>query len=86
MTYTDRITNVEQSVFISQKSLGLRPIDLMYRLKANSDQALNELDDRILKFIHSHQTPRLDRPSATQRMTGKVTGSSYKPSCADCRF
>lgn len=39
------------TVFISQKELGLQPIDLLYSANVSSDQAMTELDDRILNHV-----------------------------------
>ncbi|WP_447600262.1 hypothetical protein [Nitrospira sp. Nam80] len=74
--FTDRGTGLEQNPFISQTQLGLQPIDLIYRIETQADQAVNQLDDRILDYIHRHHAPRLDRPiviSYTARQGGKIT-------------
>ena len=76
VTFTDRVTNVEQTAFISQAQLGLHPIDLIYRIDAQVDQAVNTLDDRILDYVHRHQAPRFDRPILvryTTRRSGKIS-------------
>lgn len=36
---------------VSVNDLGLFPADILYLLNTNSDQALKEIDDRILKFV-----------------------------------
>lgn len=76
VTFTDRITNAEQTAFISQSQLGLHPIDLIYRIDAQVDQAVNVLDDRILDYVHRHHAPRFDRPILiryTTRRSGKIS-------------
>jgi hypothetical protein len=74
--YTDRTTNSKKSLFISQQNLKLHPIDLLYRVDTDPNQALNDLDDRILHFLYSNHSPRLDRQiriQYTRRVTGKVS-------------
>lgn len=76
VTFTDRNTNVEQTEFISQSQLGLHPIDLIYRIDAQVDQAVNVLDECILDYVHRHQAPRFDRPIVvryTVRRSGKIS-------------
>ena len=36
---------------VSVNALGLSPSDILYLLNTNSDQALKEIDDRVLKFV-----------------------------------
>jgi hypothetical protein len=76
--FTDRATNTEPEPpeFISQVQLGLHPIDLVYSAETGVGQALNDLDDRILQFLHANRAPRHDRPiiiKYTERVPGKVT-------------
>lgn len=39
-------------VAVSQTDLGLQPIDLLYILDLDTEQAMTELDDRIISYIH----------------------------------
>lgn len=76
VSFTDRATGTEQVVFISQAQLGLHPLDLVYRSETAVSQALNDLDDRILHYVHDNFTPRHDREIRiryTERVPGKVT-------------
>ena len=76
VTFTDRVTNGEQTVFISQEQLGLHPNDLVYRVEAGADQALNSLDDCILQYLHAQHAPRYDREihiRYTERVLGKIS-------------
>lgn len=76
VTFTDRATNAEQTVFIDQQRLGLHPIDLVYRAETGVDQALNDLDDRILEHLHANHAPRHDRAIRiryTERVAGRIT-------------
>ncbi|HEX7745060.1 MAG TPA: hypothetical protein VF462_07350 [Micromonosporaceae bacterium] len=61
VTFTDRATGTERAEFVSQADLGLHPIDLVYRVDATTQQALTDLDDRILTFLYANFAPRLDR-------------------------
>jgi len=75
VTYIDRATDAPQPQFVSQVDLGLDAIDLIYRLETTQNQALGDLDDRILEFLYTHHTwtPRLDRPIEIQ-YTKSVAG------------
>jgi hypothetical protein len=78
VSFIDRATNAEPNppLFISQEQLGLQPIDLVYRAEIGTDQALKDLDDRILKYLYTHHTPRFDRPiriQYTKRVDHKVS-------------
>jgi hypothetical protein len=75
VTFTDRATNLEQTVFISQQDLQLQPIDLLYQLDGHADQSLRFLDDRIIAHIYNTQSPKLDAPILilyTKRVPNKV--------------
>ncbi|MGQ0603865.1 MAG: hypothetical protein ACT4QE_19460 [Anaerolineales bacterium] len=76
VTFTDSVTDTEQTTFISQEQLGLHPIDLLYRAEAETGQALGDLDDAILRFVQANHTPRHDheiRIRHTERVTNRVT-------------
>lgn len=77
VSFIDRATDAEPEppVFISQEQLGLHPIDLIYRAEIGADQTLKDLDDRILRYLHTNHAPRLDRPiriQYTKRVDKKV--------------
>lgn len=76
VVFTDRATDAEQQVFIDQAQLGLHPIDLLYRVQANGDQALGDIDALILRRVHTAHGPRHDRPIVihhTARVAGKAS-------------
>ena len=76
MTYGDRTTGTDKTVPITQDDLGLHPADLLYRAETKADQALSDLDERILDELHATRAVRLDRPVVirhTERIAGKVT-------------
>jgi hypothetical protein len=74
--YGDRGTGTDQVETITQADLGLHPADLIYRAAAKTDQALTDLDERIVERLHTIRSVRLDRPVVvlhTERITGLVT-------------
>jgi hypothetical protein len=76
VSFTDRTTNIVQTVFIGQQQLGLHPIDLVYRVEPNLAQGVGDLDDQILRHVHAHFAPRHDREIVirhTERVAGRVT-------------
>ncbi|MCA1613607.1 MAG: hypothetical protein LC800_05505 [Acidobacteria bacterium] len=76
VSFTNRATNTEQTVFVTQRQLGLHPIDLVYRAEARPEQALGDLDDLILRHLHANHAPRHDRAILirhTERVPGNVT-------------
>ncbi len=80
VSFTDRVTGDEQTVFISQEDLGLQSIDLVYHLDTAADQTLQFLDDRILELIYSAHAPRLDLPITilyTKREVGQPMRISW---------
>jgi hypothetical protein len=46
----------EQEIIIAQKQLGLQPIDLLYILQMDTEQALTELDDRIINYVKTNHS------------------------------
>lgn len=61
VTFTDRAAG-EQTIFVDQQQLGLHPIDVLFRAHAGTDQAVGDLEDRILQHIQATHAPRHDRP------------------------
>src|SRR5439155_2544827 len=45
---------------VTLANLGLRPLDVLELLKPDDVQAMAELDDRILRFVHATANPRAD--------------------------
>ena len=75
VAFTDQ-SNRKKKIFVSQVNLGLQPIDLLYLIETKTDQALNQLDDCILRFIYANHSPRYDREIQilyTERVPGKIT-------------
>jgi hypothetical protein len=74
--YGDRTTGTDRTVTITQDDLGFHPVDLLYRADANTDQALTDLDERILDELYATRAVRLDQPVVirhTEPIAGMVT-------------
>jgi hypothetical protein len=74
VTFTDRVAG-EQTLFVEQAQIGLHPIDVLFRAQAGTDQAVGDLEDRILHHIESAHAPRHDLPIVlgfTVRVDGRV--------------
>lgn len=44
-------SGVEKYIYVSQKDLGLQSIDLLFSATMDNEQAMTELDDRIINFL-----------------------------------
>ncbi|MEU8364273.1 hypothetical protein AB0C27_50475 [Nonomuraea sp. NPDC048882] len=67
---------------VSQADLGLQPIDLLHLLRLESQAALGELDERILRYAAAEAGLRPDVTPAvhlTERVPGKVTFFELAP-------
>lgn len=51
VTYKTPVLVAPKTVTLSQKDLGLQPIDLLYLASLDLDQAQSELDDRIVQVV-----------------------------------
>ncbi|HTI12874.1 MAG TPA: hypothetical protein VL832_30120 [Puia sp.] len=58
--YTSRTSGPDQPLEVSLQDLGLEPIDLLYMANTRDASALDELDDRLIRYIHAHTDTRLD--------------------------
>ncbi|MGC1307096.1 MAG: hypothetical protein WA885_07695 [Phormidesmis sp.] len=59
-TYFDPISNSSQTVEVSQQQLGLQPADLLYLVDLATNQAMTELDDRVVYWVLTTHNPRWD--------------------------
>jgi hypothetical protein len=57
---TDPVSGNETPTEVTWDELKLQPIDLLYLVHTENEQAMAELDDRILRRINERVTPRLD--------------------------
>jgi hypothetical protein len=60
VTWIDPITGAEDQETVTQRDLDLQPIDLLYIVLLDSDPAMRELDDRIVRRVMQHRAPRAD--------------------------
>lgn len=59
---------------ITQEDLGLQPLDLLFLLRPESEQAMTALDDRITLHLHGDARPDFDLAIAyTERIPGRVS-------------
>lgn len=69
---TQTVTEVE----VSQAALGLQPLDLLYLVHTESEQAMADLDDRVVHWVMTTRGPRPDvdiRIDYTSPVTGKYS-------------
>lgn len=74
--YGNRVTGTTQTATITQAELGFQPADLLYRGEARAEQALGDLDDRILARLYATAPVAIDTPITihhTTRISGSVT-------------
>jgi len=80
--------NALATQIVTQADLGLQPIDLLRIGSFESDQAMNELDDRILLFAHETFVARADSAVTIQYrtpMAGSVSFFELSPLIAALR-
>lgn len=53
--HTSHVDDSETTITVSQKDLGLQPIDGLFTASLDTDQAMTELDDRIRQFLIDHK-------------------------------
>ena len=68
----DPVANQLKNDTVTQRALGLQPIDLLYIVALDGDNAMSELDDRIARYIVDPRKPRPDAPIAI-RHTARLT-------------
>ncbi len=56
----DPATNALKTETVTQENIGLQPIDLLYTASLETEQAMSELDDRIVLYAHRKFVPRAD--------------------------
>lgn len=74
-SYLDAATSAETEVNLSQKQLQLQPLDLLYIVNTENDQAMTALDDRIEKYIRDNNAIRPDvevKIHYTERLADKI--------------
>jgi hypothetical protein len=58
--YDDAVPDPVVTKTVSVEDLGLLPIDLLYMINIETDKGLTALDDHVLEFVHTDDTPRAD--------------------------
>ncbi len=58
--YYDVNTSAEIEFLVSQTNLGLQPLDLLYLVNTDNDQAMTALDDIIEKYVRDNNVVRPD--------------------------
>jgi hypothetical protein len=82
VTYRNPVNNTEVEQIVTQQNLQLQPIDLLYLLRTDSQQAMTELDDRILLYVIQTFSPRPDAQleiKYTERLNGKISFFELAP-------
>ncbi|MFB7288716.1 hypothetical protein [Actinacidiphila glaucinigra] len=72
----------DRNRLVSQAELGLQPIDLLYLVRLESQAALGELDERILRYVADETGLRPDTTPTvhfTERVPGKTTFFEIAP-------
>ncbi|HEY3726033.1 MAG TPA: hypothetical protein VGL51_02590 [Solirubrobacteraceae bacterium] len=72
VSYTDPVSRSGREQPVTLGDLGLRPIDLLDLVKAESGQAMSELDDRVMQFVYASAAPRPDAQLTIAYMTAPV--------------
>jgi hypothetical protein len=76
VTYSTPVLGAPKTVTLSQADLQLQPLDLLYLVNLDLDQAMSELDDRITQAIRYGADAHPDVAitiNYTQAIAGKVT-------------
>ena len=75
-TWRDPVDGTAGETIVRMDQLGLQPIDLLYLVQTDSQQAMTELDDRIVRRVLAAEALRPDAETSIQymeRLTGFVT-------------
>ncbi|MGJ3250810.1 MAG: hypothetical protein ACFE0J_06730 [Elainellaceae cyanobacterium] len=59
-TYLDAADGIVKTEEVSQQQLGLQPLDLLYLVNPEANQAMTELDDQVVYYMLTTHTPRWD--------------------------
>ncbi len=90
VTVTDPISALETTVSVSQQDLALQPLDLIYILSQETQPAMAEIDDRVMRHIMTTLAPRADAEVRIEYVTmpadpGKLTFFELMPLVASLR-
>ena len=87
MTWGDPVTGTEESEPVTLDDLGLEPIDMLGLIRTADDQAMTELDDRIVRRVLAVRAPRPDAALEIAYMDGGAGLSVFEaaPAVAHAR-
>lgn len=70
VTWKDPLSGINHKQTVGLQNLSISPIDALELLKPDNVQSMTELDDRILRYVISTNSPRPDATLSIQYMTG----------------
>jgi hypothetical protein len=76
VTWTDPVTGTDEEEVVTLADLGVRPLDLLYLLPTDAEQAMLELDDRLMRHVVDQRSPRPDAQLTIRYLRGPVGGFS----------
>ena len=88
VSWTDPVTRASVTREVTQRDLGLQPVDLLRLVRLDDEAALGELDERVLRHVAGVERLRADVEPAidyTQPIAGKVTFFELGPLIAHLR-
>jgi hypothetical protein len=71
VAWADPVSGVQRQRLVTLTDLRVRPIDVLDLIKPHDAQSMTELDDRVLRFIHTTVKPR---PDAAVRILYMTSG------------
>ena len=60
VTWTDPVTNAAQTLVVNLAELNVNPVDVLDLVLPDNLQAMTQLDDRVLEYVHTTAAPRPD--------------------------
>jgi hypothetical protein len=76
VAWTDPVSGTDEEEVVRLSQLGVRPLDLLYLVQTDAEQAMLELDDRVLRRVIDTRSPRPDSQLAIRYMDGPAGGFS----------
>lgn len=70
VVWTDPATGTDEEEVVRLSDLGVRPLDVLYLVSTEAEQAMAELDDRVLRRVRDARSPRPDAELAIRYMEG----------------
>ena len=58
--FHDAISDADTEVTVTLRDLKIQPLDLLYLIRGESQQAMSELDDRVVRHVVETKSPRPD--------------------------